>query len=101
MKEGEKEKAGLVSPLARPRSKVRAHIYLPGYKIVGIVHVPPSSRLSDFVNAKYATNPYLAITEAEVVEAATGKTLMRADFMTVNIQRVLMISEFPVGASQR
>ncbi len=97
MKEAGRERPGLVNPLARPRSKVRAHIYLPGYKVVGVVHVPPSSRLTDFINAKYTTNPYLAVTEAEVVDTATGKSLVRTDFLTVNIQRALMISQFPAG----
>ncbi len=58
------------------------------YKISGSIDLLPGSRLTDYITS---ARSYFAITDVEVEDVRTGKTMFRGKFVDVNRDSVVTI----------
>lgn len=74
------------------KDKVRCVIVAANWRIEGDVHVLAGSRLTDALNSK--AKDFIAVTDAVVFDATTGKELFRPPYVAVNRENMAVI--FPV-----
>lgn len=74
------------------KDKVRCVIVVANWRIEGDVHVLAGSRLTDALNSK--AKDFIAVTDAVVFDAGTGRELFRPPYVAVNRENMAVI--FPV-----
>ncbi len=74
------------------KDKVRCVIVSGNWRIEGDLHVLADSRLTDSLNSK--AKDFIAVTDALVCDATTGKELFRPPYMAVN--RLSIAAVFPL-----
>ncbi|HFQ80594.1 MAG TPA: hypothetical protein ENK33_04375 [Desulfobacterales bacterium] len=67
-------------------------ILVDGSKIEGTFHQPPNLRLTDMLNRNIQDNPFMAVTDANVV-FADGE---HAEYKFFNVNRNMILCCFPV-----
>ena len=72
------------------RDRIEVIIYTQTYKIVGIVHTMPASRLVDFMNSKMA-DLFIVVTNANIYTLPEEKLIQTADFFAVNKKAITMV----------
>lgn len=71
------------------KDKVRCIMVASTWRIEGDVHVLAGSRLTDAMNSK--AKDFVAVTEAVVYDASTGKELFRPPYVAVNRASIAVI----------
>jgi len=74
------------------KDKVRCVIVASTWRIEGDVHVLAGSRLTDSLNSK--AKDFIAVTDATVYDAVTGKQLFDPPYVAVNRESISVV--FPV-----
>lgn len=74
------------------KEQVRCMMVTAGWRIEGDVHVLSGSRLTDSLNTR--ANDFLAVTDAAVYDAESGKQLFAPAYMAINRNNISVI--FPV-----
>lgn len=74
------------------KDRVRCVVVAANWRIEGDLHVLAGSRLTDALNSK--AKDFLAVTEAKVYDATTGKQLFTPGYLAVNRDAISVI--FPV-----
>lgn len=74
------------------KDKVRCVMVAGTWRIEGDVHVLEGSRLTDSMNSK--AKDFIAVTEAQVYDASTGKLLFSPPYVAVNRESIAVI--FPI-----
>ncbi|PKQ15429.1 MAG: hypothetical protein CVT67_09410 [Actinobacteria bacterium HGW-Actinobacteria-7] len=74
------------------KDKVRCVLAVEHWRIEGDVHLLEGSRLTDSMNSK--AKDFIAVTDAVVFDAASGRELFRPPYMAVN--RTLIAVVFPL-----
>jgi hypothetical protein len=65
-----------------PKDKMQVVIFIGDWRIEGDLHILSQSRLTDALNSR--TKEFLAVTDATIFEAATGKKISTTGFLDVN-----------------
>jgi len=78
------------------REAVEVIAFVPGYRINGIIHLPPGGRISDFVNIK--EKRFIAITKASIYSEGTGKLSHKSEFINLNRDYIMLI--FPTAGAR-
>jgi len=89
-KKNEQQRDILYKKVKTTPIRVRVHL-VDGTLVEGFVHQPPSMRLTDMLNRNTQDNPFLAVTDGQVVFA--GGDHARYKFFTVN--RAMIVCCFP------
>jgi hypothetical protein len=78
------------------REAVEIIAFVPGYRINGVVHLPPGGRITDFVNVK--EKPFIAVTKASIYFEETGKLAYKSEFVDLNRDYIMLI--FPTAGAK-
>jgi len=79
-------------PLTIRKEAHRAVIYVERYRIVGVVHLPPNGRVSDFINWNLKEGPFIPLTDVSVYDAERGERLFQADFLAVHRNHIRFLT---------
>lgn len=71
------------------KDKVRCVAVVAGWQIEGDMHLLVGSRLTDSLNSR--TKDFIAMTDAIVVEASTGRELFRPSYLAINRESIAVI----------
>lgn len=71
------------------KDKVRCVLVVGSWRIEGEMHVLSGSRLTDALNSK--AKDFLAVTEAKVFDAVSGKPLFDTEYLAVNREQIAVI----------
>ncbi len=77
------------------KDKLRVVVVVNNWRIEGDMHVLAGSRLTDALNSK--SKDFLAITDALVFDALSGKQLFKPEYLAVNRDAVSVV--FPLEGS--
>lgn len=75
------------------KDKIRCVLAVAHWRIEGDIHLLEGSRLTDSMNSK--AKDFIAVTDAVVYDAASGRELSRPSYMVVN--RTLIAVVFPLS----
>lgn len=75
------------------KDTIRCVLAVDHWRIEGDVHLLAGSRLTDSMNSK--AKDFIAVTDAVVLDAASGRELFRPPYMAVN--RTLISVVFPIS----
>lgn len=73
------------------QEKAKVIIYTPIGKLRGTILKMSGGRLIDIVN--FAQRDFLAITDVEIINPISGKTLEKADFVAINRKDIIALME--------
>lgn len=71
------------------KDKIQSVLLVDTWRVEGWMHVLAESRLTDALNSK--SRDFLAITDAAVYDAASGKLLFETAFLAVNRMSISII----------
>jgi len=75
------------------KDKLKVMVCTPLYRVEGVIHLLPGSRLTDIINIK-AGKDFIPITDAKVYAATNDKVLYQTDFVSINRESIIML--FPL-----
>lgn len=85
-------------PIQRAMEKIPVVIYTARHRIDGTYHLPPETRLSDHLNGRQRQQEFIALTDAKVADLPDEhRVIFESDFLTVNLQGVVLFSPKPAG----
>lgn len=92
----------IANPLRIEKDQKRVMIFMPGFKIVGYIHLPVNARLTDTLNYAVDKNPFMPVTNAHGYSLPDNKLCFTAKFLSVNKRRIdLVLIEPESGESQQ
>lgn len=70
--------------------------FVPGYRIIGLIHVHRGGRISDFINV--SDKRFIPITKANIYSEKTDELVYRAEIANLNREYVSLI--FPTTSAE-
>ncbi|MBF0410442.1 MAG: tetratricopeptide repeat protein [Candidatus Riflebacteria bacterium] len=74
------------------KETLKVVIYTPHYRIKGDVHLYENSRLTDIMNSESAIKDFLPVTNATIIEVASGNH-HEVSFLSINRRTIEMVIE--------
>jgi hypothetical protein len=72
------------------KERLRVEIFTGNQRILADIFIFPGARLTDIMTAREAQS-FIALTNVESYDAATGKELFRTDFANINKNHIVLI----------
>ena len=71
------------------QEEIRVTVFIPNYRVEGIIYMYKGGRLSDFLNT--TTKAFIPITNATIYSEDDNKALGRPRFMGLNRNSIIML----------